>query len=170
MSERESERGDAPRRANGRRRVTVAILMVVVLPVLAGTRTEARAEVTADCEFLEISAKAGDKPTIDAELRPVEKKLKKPPFSAWNQFKLLSHSQKSLAKKKPEPVSLKIGAATATLVEIVDKSKVRLTVAMDDEKGKQVSNNTTTVEAGDYMIYVHPLANNEGHLLSLTCK
>ena len=100
----------------------------------------------------------------------MEKKLKKPPFSTWNQFKLLSHSRKSLAKKKPEPVSLKIGAATATLVEIVDKSKVRLTITMDDDKGKQVANNTTTVEGGDYMIYVHPLANNDGHLLSLTCK
>jgi hypothetical protein len=153
-----------------RRWVTVAILMIVVVPALAGTMKEARADVTTDCEFLEISAKAGDKPAIDAALSPVEKKLKKPPFSTWNQFKLLSRSQKSLVKKKAEPVSLKIGAATATLVEIVDKSKVRLTVTMDDEKGKQVANNTTTVEAGDYMIYVHPLANNDGHLLSLTCK
>jgi len=153
-----------------RRWVTVAILMMVVVPALAGTMKEARADVTTDCEFLEISAKAGGKPAIDAELSPVEKKLKKPPFSTWNQFKLLSRSQKSLVKKKAEPVSLKIGAATATLVEIVDKSKVRLTVTMDDEKGKQVANNTTTVEAGDYVIYVHGLANNDGHLLSLTCK
>jgi hypothetical protein len=61
-------------------------------------------------------------------------------------------------------------AATATLVEIVDKSKVRLTITMDDEKGKQVANNTATVEAGDYVIFVHALANNDGHLLSLTCN
>ena len=107
---------------------------------------------------------------LDAELAPVEKKLKKPPFSNWNQFKLLSRSQKSLAKKKPEPINLKIGAAVATLVEIVDKSKVRLTITMDDEKGKQVANNTTTVEAGDYVMFVHTLANSDGHLLSLTCK
>lgn len=151
-------------------RATVAILMIVAVPVLAGTAQQARADVTADCEFLEISAKAGDKPSIDGELAPVEKKLKKPPFSTWNQFKLLSHSHKSLAKKKTETVSLKVGSATATLVEIVDKSKVRLTITMDDDKGKQVANNTTTVEGGDYMIYVHPLANNDGHLLSLTCK
>lgn len=155
---------------SGRRCVMVAIVMTMVLPALSGTTRPARADVTANCEFLEISAKAGDKPAIDPELKPVEKKLKKPPFSTWNQFKFLSHSQKSLAKKKVEAVNLKIGAATATLVEIVDKSKVRLTVTMDDDKGKQVANNTTTVEAGDYMIYVHPLPNNNGHLLSLTCK
>ena len=40
---------------------------------------------------------------------------------------------------------------------------------MDDDKGKQVTN-TTTVEAGDYMIYVLPMGKNEGHLLSWTCR
>jgi hypothetical protein len=173
------ERG--PSRATTRRRRVIAggrrvagpglaALVVVVGCALTGTARDARAEVTTECEFLEISARSGAKPAIDAELQPVEKKLKKPPFSTWNQFKLLSRSHKSLVKKKAEPVALKIGAATATLVEIVDKSRVRLSVTMDDEKGKQVANNTATVEAGDYMIYVHERANNEGHLLSLTCK
>ena len=129
-----------------------------------------RADVTADCDFLEISAKAGDKPAIDGELKPLEKKLKKPPFGSWNQFKLLGHTQKALAKKKQEPIPLKTGSATATLVEIVDKSKVRLTVTMNDAKGKEVSNSTSTIEGGDYVIYVHPLAGNEGHLLSASCK
>jgi len=164
----------------GRRWVPVAIVSAALIalgaagartPALAGPAGESHADVTASCEFFEISARAGDKPSIDGELKRVEKKLKKPPFSTWNQFKLLSHSQKSLAKKKAEAIGLKIGSATATLVEIVDKSKVRLTLSMDDDKGKQVANNiTTTVEAGDFMIYVHPLANNEGHLLSWTCN
>jgi hypothetical protein len=147
----------------------LAGLALVAAGSVAGPRA-ACADVTADCDFLEISAKAGDKPSIDGELARIEKKLKKAPFSTWNQFKLLSHSQKALPKKKPEAIALKIGSATATLVEIVDKSKVRVTISMDDEKGKQVANNTSTVEAGDYMIYVHPMANNEGHLLSWTCK
>jgi hypothetical protein len=152
-------------------RATLAIMVVAVLAVLAAGAPRAHADVTADCEFLEISAKAGDKPSIDGELRPVEKKLKKPPFSSWNQFKLLSRSQKSLPKKKAESVPLKIGAATVTLIEIVDKSKVRLAITMDDDKGKQVVNNTSTVEAGDYVMYVHPTGNgNDGHLLSLSCK
>jgi hypothetical protein len=145
------------------------VVMIVAAVCATAPARGARADVAADCEFFEISAKTGDKPAIDGELSPVEKKLKKPPFSAWNQFKLLSHSKKSLAKKKTEPIGLKIGSATATLVEIVDKSKVRVTIAMDDDKGKQVTN-TTTVEAGDYIIYVHPMANNEGHLLSWTCR
>jgi hypothetical protein len=151
----------------GRRSRIAGLALTVAALVAPGA---ARADVTADCDFLEISAKAGDKPAIDGELKPLEKKLKKPPFSGWNQFKLLSHAQKALAKKKPEPIGLKTGSATATLVEIVDKSKVRLTVTMNDAKGKEVANNTATVEAGDYVIYVHPLPGNEGHLLSVSCK
>jgi hypothetical protein len=146
--------------------MSIASISIVMLVAVA----PASADVTTSCEFLEISAKQGSAPAIDAELKPVEKKLKKPPFSSWNQFKLLAHIQKSLAKRKPESIGLKLGSATATLIEIVDKSKVRLTVTMEDGKGKQVANNTTTVEAGDHVIFVHELANNEGHLLSLTCR
>jgi hypothetical protein len=156
-------------RRRPRRRAIVAGL-ALALAALAAAPRRASADVTADCDFLEISARAGDKPAIDAELKPLEKKLKNPPFSTWSQFKLLSRSQKALAKKKPEPINLKVGSATATLVEIVDKSKVRLTVTVDDARGKQVVNNTTAVEAGDYVIYVHPLPGKEGHLLSVTCK
>jgi hypothetical protein len=163
-----SERGSA--RASALRRLNRWIWAVVAAAAGFSAPRLARAEVTAECEFLEISAKAGDKPAIDAVLKPVEKKLVKPPFSTWNQFKLLSRSKTTLAKKKPETIALKIGSATATLVEIVDKSKVRLTFTMDDDKGKHVVNNTTTVEAGDYVMFVHSLANNEGHLLSLTCR
>jgi hypothetical protein len=157
-----------PHRPASGRRAAVAGLAIAAAAIFAAPR-HARAEVTADCDFLEISARTGDKPVIDGELKPLEKKLKKPPFSTWNQFKLLSRSQKALAKKKPEPIGLKIGSAVATLVETVDKSKVRLTVTVDDARGKQVVNNTTAVEAGDYVIYVHPLPGNEGHLLSVTC-
>jgi hypothetical protein len=148
----------------------LALAAAAFVAGLVAAPARARADVTADCDFLEISARAGDKPAIDGDLKPLEKKLKKPPFGSWNQFKLLGHIQKALAKKKQEPIPLKTGSATATLVEIVDKSKVRLTVTMSDPRGKEVSNNTATVEAGDYVIYVHPLPGNEGHLLSVSCK
>ena len=169
MSERARGRAQGPRRSGGTGARGVRVLAVLVGAGLAAA-SPARAEVTADCELFEISAKAGGAEAIDAELRPLEKKLKKPPFSAWTQFKLLSHTQKPLTKKKVESIPLKLGSATATLVEIVDKSKVRLTITMDDDKGKHVANNTTTVEAGDYVVFVHSLPGNEGHLLSVTCK
>jgi hypothetical protein len=165
-SARHSEARDARNGITGR---WAPIVMIVAAVLVIAPARVARADVTADCEFFEISARTGDKAAMDAELSPVEKKLKKAPFSTWNQFKVLSHSKKSLTKKKTEPIGLKIGSATATLVEIVDKSKLRVTIAMDDGKGKPLTN-TTTFDAGDYLIYVHPTPNNEGHLLSLTCR
>ena len=170
MSERAARPLSGSRRSRRSRRSVIAAGLAIAVAALAGAPRPARADVTADCDFLEISARTGEPPAIDGELRPLEKKLKKPPFSAWNQFKLLGHTQKALAKKKPEPLGLKTGSATATLVETVDKSKVRLTVTIDDAKGKRVVNNTTAVEAGDYVIYGYPLPGNEGHLLSVTCK
>src|SRR4051794_11923038 len=119
-------------------RLFATCVAAVAASLVVGVAQPARADVTTEREFFEISAKAGPKPAIDGELKPVEKKLKKSPFQTWNQFKLLSHSRRPLDKKKPEAISLKVGTATATLVEIVDKSKVRLTVTMDDDKGKQV--------------------------------
>src|ERR1043165_4026232 len=107
-------------RVRPRRRSLAVLAFAVALAVLLAPRL-GRADVTAECDFLEFSATSGDKPAIDGELQQLNK---------------------SLAKKKTEPISLKNGSATATLVEIVDKSKVRLTVIMEDAKGKQVANNT----------------------------
>jgi len=59
-----------------------------------------------------------------------------------------------------------------TLIEIVDKSKVRLTVTTDDEKGKQVANNTTTDHrrrTRSHHLRARP-AQWRGHLLSLSSK
>jgi hypothetical protein len=159
-------------RATGHRAIRIRMLLsaAVATAIALGAPGAARADVTADCDFLEILAKSGPKPAIDGELKPLEKKLIKPPFATWNQFQLLAHSHKALAKRKAEPIGLKNGSATATLVEIVDKSKVRLTVTMDDAHGKQLANNTATIEAGDYVIYAHTLASNEAHLLAVTCR
>ncbi|MGN6111181.1 MAG: hypothetical protein ACTHU0_39145 [Kofleriaceae bacterium] len=122
------------------------------------------------CDFIEIGATKG-KPSIDPALRPVEKKLKKAPFSTqWTEFKQLSQTQKRLVKKKTEAIPLKQGSATATLVETVDASKVRLTVTIDNAKGKKAVDNTSVVDAADYVIYTIVLPNEDGHLVAVTCK
>lgn len=130
----------------------------------------AHADTQADCAFLEASASTAPAPAVDAALTPIAKKLKNPPFSAWNKFDLLSKSDKSLTKNKPEAIALKQGQITATFVEQVDKSKVRLRLAVDDAKGKRTVNNTVTVEAGDWIILGDSQSNNAAHLIALTCK
>lgn len=146
------------------------LALPLALAVLAAVPHAVRAdEMKADCEFLEITAKKGDKPVIDPDLARLEKKLKAQPF-AWNQFKFLSRADKTLAKHKAEPISLKIGSASATLVEVVEKSKVRIQFTLTDEKGKPVVDNTTSLEAGDSLVFGTPLANGDGHLVAITCK
>jgi hypothetical protein len=123
------------------------------------------------CDFIEIAATKGKAASIDPKLAPIEKKLKKGPISTqWNDFKQLTQVNKKLDKKKAEAIALKQGSATATLVEIVDKSKIRITVTIDNAKGKQVVNTTTLLDAADYVIHVELLPNDDGHLLAVTCK
>ncbi len=122
------------------------------------------------CELLEITATSGKDASVDAALEKLKKKFKKPPFSSWNQFKLLMRSERTLTHKKLEAVELKHGKAQITLLGIVNNSQVRLTVTLDDTSGKNYVNNTSTFAAGDYLVFGHSLANNDGHLLALTCK
>lgn len=151
---------------------------VLAAPAVAGEPAKAvpaqapAAPLAVTCDFIEISATKGKAPSIDPKLGPVEKKLKKAPFSTqWSEFKQLSQATRKLEKKKTEQISLKQGGATATLVEIVDKSKVRITVTIDNAKGKQVVNQTTLLDAGDYVIHAEVLPpNDDGHLVAVTCK
>jgi len=130
------------------------------------------APLAVTCDFIEIGATKGKAPSIDPKLAPIEKRLKKAPFSTqWNEFKQLSQASRKLEKKKTEAIALKQGSATATLVEIVDKSKVRLTVTIDNAKGKQAVNQTSLLDAGDWVIHTVVLPpNDDGHLVALTCK
>jgi len=124
----------------------------------------------AECDLIEISAKQGDKPSIDADLKPLESKLS--PYK-FNQFTLLGRTHHSLAKQKDEAIKLKQASGSLTFIEVVDKSKVRLRITIDDANGKrQVNNSLFTVEAADYLLFGWPISKDkkDGHLLALTCK
>ncbi len=152
-------------------RVAVAAF-VMGLTGVAGARAAHADEVKVSCDFYEISATKGTAVAIDSTLTgKLAKKLKKPLFAKqWQVYKLLSSTTKSLGSKKAETIALKSGSSTATLVEVVDKSKVRMTLTMADAHGKQILNVTSVVEAGDYLIGTVVLPSEEGHLLAVTCK
>ncbi|MGE0869360.1 MAG: hypothetical protein AB7P03_12395 [Kofleriaceae bacterium] len=144
--------------------------LIVMVTATVTVRSAMADEPSVTAAIFEVSATSGKERVVDPELKPLEKKLKRPLFASWNQFRVLMKTQKALVKKKDETLKLKIGSATITLVEIVDKSKCRINATMADDKGKQILSNTSTLEAGDYVVYGHPLPNNDGHLLALTCK
>jgi hypothetical protein len=144
-------------------RISLAAALVVALaqPALAGD---------SDCSYMEIAAAHGDKPQIDPELKPLEKKFKKAPFSAWNSFKKLSSGSVSLTKNKPETLKLRQGSASVMLRDRTEK-RVELTVTMDDAAGKRVVEAKPAFKAGDWLMLGGPGgANDDGHILALTCK
>jgi hypothetical protein len=144
----------------------VMAMLVVAAPASAQPKAPAP---HADCDLIEVSAKQGDKASIDADLKPIEKKLT---AYSFNQFTSLGKTSKSFAKQKEETVKLKLGTVGVTFIEIVDKSKVRLKVTIDDASGNRRVNTQVTVEGGDYLVVGYPISKDkkDGHLLALTCK
>ncbi|HTL31808.1 MAG TPA: hypothetical protein VL326_01720 [Kofleriaceae bacterium] len=124
----------------------------------------------AECNYMEIVATKSDKPALDPELKPLEKKFKKAPFSAWNNFKKLSSGAVSLTKNKPETQKLKQGSSSLMLRDRNEK-RVELTVTMDDAAGKRVVEAKPAFKTGDWLMLGGPSgANDDGHILALTCK
>ena len=138
-----------------------------MLLLVAGARVAA-ADDTADCSYLEISATTGKDPAIDAELKPLEKKLKKPPFSSWNVFHKLSGGSFTLTKNKAENLKLSQGGASILLRDRTDK-RLDLTITVDGADGKRVLDNKQSVNAGEGMVFGHNVK-DDGHILALTCR
>ncbi|MBA3454829.1 MAG: hypothetical protein H0T42_17205 [Deltaproteobacteria bacterium] len=148
------------------------LMLVVAIPAASAqaNHKQPTPPVVVSCELIEISASSADVASVDPALDKLKKKFKKPPFSSWNVFKVLTKLEQKLTQKKAEKLKLKLGQATATLLGIVNTSNVRLSISIDDATGKNWVNTTSTFAGGDYVVFGHSLPNNEGHLLALTCK
>jgi len=154
------------------------VLALVVLGAIAGGRSSARAD-DADrvtCDFLEIGATNSKDGGVADELKPLQKKLKKPPFSSWNTFTLLQPPIQGvgLALRQTATLTLKKGTAGVILREIErseqKKPRVGLGVTVDDGERKRVVDTKFTVDAGDFIVVGRSLPNNDGHLLAIYCK
>jgi hypothetical protein len=138
------------------------VLAALLVPHLA------LADDRAQCSYLEIHATAGKTFTIDPELQPLEKKLKKPPLSSWNTFHKLSGGPFALEKLKAEPLKLGQGAASILLRDRTD-TRLELTISIDGADGKRVLDNKQNVAAGDWVVWGHNVK-DDGHILALVCK
>ena len=126
----------------------------------------------ADCRYVEITAtnaKNAKDATLDVDLKPLEKKLKKPPFTAWNNFKKLSAGTSPLTKNKPETLKLKQATASVMLRDRSPK-RVELTITLDNAAGKRVLEAKPAVKVSDWLVLVVSNAKDDGHILALTCK
>ena len=148
-------------------------IMAIVL-VGARERSASAQSQTATCSFLEIAATNADPGSIDPALKAIEKKLKRPPFTSWNTFKLLGKASKELALLKAEVVTMTQGQASVLFRQSSKasnkKERFELSITVDDQNGKRVVDTKTSVDAGDYILIGRSLPNNDGHFLALTCK
>jgi hypothetical protein len=148
---------------SGRSRLAVAVAAIGL-----ASAPDARADGSADCNYLEISATGGKSPAIDGELQALEKKLKKPPFSSWNTFHKLAGGQVTLGRLKAEPLKLQLGAASLLLRERKD-NRLELTITIDGPDGKRVLDTKQTINTNEWNVWGHNVK-DDGHILALTCK
>ena len=152
------------------RMVAAGAVAVAALAVSA----PARADGPVGCAFIEISASKTKDAAMDAELKPLEKKLGRPPFTSYNTFHKLGGADRSLAPMKAETLPLKVGSASIILRDVDrregKKPRVELGITMDDTDGKRVLDTKVAVDGGDYLVLGRSLANGDGHLLAMTCK
>jgi hypothetical protein len=130
----------------------------------------AHADDKAECSYLEISATNASAPSLDPDLKPVEKKLRTPPLNAWNTYRKLSGGPFPLEKQKAEPLKLAQGAASILLRDRQsDGKRLELTVSIDGADGKRVLDNKQNVNVGDWVMFGHNVK-NDGHILAVTCR
>jgi hypothetical protein len=128
---------------------------------------------TVSCTIIEIEASTAEPPAVDAALKPLEKKLRKPPFSSWNNFKQLGSQSVSLETMKPGAFALVHGKAGLVLRDVTGdarRPRLSLQITLDDGAGKRVLDSKVTVDAKDYLVVGRSLPENKGHLVALTCK
>jgi len=154
-----------------------ALVLAIVLGLGVGlglTAPAAHADTAVPCTVFEIEASTSDAPAVDPELKPLEKKLKKPPFSSWNTFKRLGAHQVNLELMKAATLELVHGKAGLLLREVTarspKKTRVSLGITLDDAQGKRVADSKVAVDAGDYLVIGRSLPGNKGQLIALTCK
>jgi hypothetical protein len=140
----------------------------LALAFVVGSAAPALADDKAECDYLEISASTGKAASIDAALKPLEKKLKKPPFSSWNVFHTLSSGHVTLPKLKADSPKLKQGSVSLLLRERSEK-RLELTITIDGADGKRVLDNKQSANVGEWLLFGQNVGDN-GHIVALTCK
>ena len=159
---------------NMRSIVRTLITGAIAAAALAVAAPAAHAAPAVTCTVLEIEASTGDAAAMDGALKPLEKKLRKPPFSSWNSFKQLGSQAVALETMKPSAFGLVHGKATLLLRDSTagstKKPRLSLGIALDDQAGKRVLDSKVNFDAGDFIVVGRSLPGNKGHLVALSCR
>ena len=130
-----------------------------------------------DCAIYEMAASDGT-PAVDPALKPLSKKLKRPPFSSWKTFKLLKkHDQQALRMK-----ALNLKLATGSKLSLLyrdqnaaqgKKVRLRVTFTLDDKNDKRKLNSTLNLDSGDFSLIGNEsdkLADGATYIVAVSCR
>ena len=130
-----------------------------------------------DCAIYEMAASNG-KPDVDPALRPLQKKLKKPPFSSWKTFKLLKKHDKQAVRMKALILPLYTGSKLSLLYRDSSaaqgkKVRLRLTFTLDDKTDKRKLNGTLNLDSGDFSLIGNDsdkLPDGGTYIVAVSCR
>ncbi len=162
-------------------RGALAIACAVLVALAAGARAahaqggDAPPAGTAECQIFEIKA-SNEGEGVDPQLKPLARKLKKPPFSSWKAFKLLKKHDKTVEKMKALNLPLVTGSKLALLFRGAsggqeNKTRLRLTFTLDDKSGKRKLDGTINLDSGDYSLIGGDTIEGGGtYIVAVSCK
>jgi hypothetical protein len=128
----------------------------------------------AECKILEVQA-SNTGGGVDPALKPLARKLSKPPFSAWDTFKLIAEHDKTVTRMKALDLALSPGGKLSLLYrdrieEKKKKVRLRFTFTLEDKNGKRRADGTINADSGDYfMIGGTPVDDGSAHILAISC-
>jgi hypothetical protein len=130
-----------------------------------------------DCAIYEMAASDG-KPDVDPALRPLQKKLKKPPFSSWKTFKLLKKHDQQAVRMKALNLKLVTGSKLSLLYRDQaaaqgKKVRLRLTFTLDDKNDKRKLNGTLNLDSGDFSLIgneADKLPDGGTYIVAVSCR
>jgi hypothetical protein len=137
----------------------------------------AKASATAELTVYQIRASNEDKPS-DAELTQGQlgKKLSKGPFKSWKRFTLISPKQSQTVQQlKAVEAALatgKLGVLYRSRSQAQGKKdRLRLSITMDDQKGKRTLDTTIELDSTDFfLVGGQPLGNDATFILAISVR
>lgn len=130
-----------------------------------------------DCAIYEMAASNGT-PAVDPALKPLSKKLKRPPFSSWKTFKLLKKHDQQAVKMKALNLKLATGSKLSLLYRDQNaaqgkKVRLRVTFTLDDKNDKRKLNSTLNLDSGDFSLIGNEsdkLADGATYIVAVSCR
>jgi hypothetical protein len=142
-------------------------------PAPVGTAPAALpAAETATCVFKVVHASQGPSPSMDPAINMLREDLKRPPFTAWNTFKVMARNQADLAKGATATFRTPDGH-TAVLTyagHLPRKDRHAIKAVLDLRGSTSAARTTLTLDEGGHFVVAGHKYQGGILIYAITCK